>query len=1321
MIDRRRELGSLPQGLHWFCPLFDDTGHVGDAYASTDRTSEDSPANNVERRRRLVNECLQIFAYDGEHVVPHQKNIIRHIDSQLARCDICITEYYRSKRQMIERLRHDYEEEEVEVLVGIFDKQDFARILRGLDKATEILEAAEPQQRGRGILDDTSQFALFEALNCEAFLQNPTLVRDHLENPMTLVQTNRRFQVTRYVPAATYFLFDPEPSRCAWAMQLWSKIRTRVSKDDFEFAVRDPLAKHMRAVTEPIADVSVIQRFWCGMHLIVEKLSKDLVTHSLLALEVDVCRLSLEHLQFATPALRFLLQTIQSLLEIAPQTFWNSMGPIPPTTVIEQIFNNVQYDKYMMEAHRGEDYCTSPLQDMLTWIKPFMASLPPSQKVQACRSLAFQLLDRLQEERFGSHAHAACKKTGILILEWTLSSCNKAEDSYSQVGRMIATECLEVVGTYIQRVLTIIALPGEDPSRKELERPALDTVKVALTLECKTLQTDQEALKLKKDLPSGFCPYTPAIWVAVLHRLNQGDPGLAEAALGGIRYFTELEELKTNANDDRYKIKCEFNATFGHLTHSVSQVLEWINDFSSSDLDRLFGHPETITALAALLFCPDDRIYSAGVNLIKTISSEVARKEAIGRLLRGFFATTLNSFSWALRLVTLNKTWASCPRMLKTLEDALDLLCNSQNGLLRTRTLASVTEVEAVQQFWKQQWNALNVIYDMTEEWGRQKVSDNDTLKEFCRDTMQLSERLFDQYSVFASALTVSVGTKPGAEETLRNPGLLTHPATTMHSMVKWLRLRDPYLASTSASLTQKVLDRLSDAQMKLAEKTVQFLGHVVQGTPKGRTHLTAHEKAEIARALERNIGRPVLPVDIESERSDPSRAPSLSRDAIASRRKVSAIDSEKWVSQARQHADLASDDEDEAPGSDPRIGGLKGLQAYRASELGRVNREAMKASHDTLSAGRISKQRSQQAAVQAAFKENREKEKQAKKKRDAEALAQIKGRSNDSSTIEGTRAKGLGVEGKDHAPTGPSMMISSSESDSGEDEYDELFGPPPKVSDAVRDYQLSRLKAKDHHGPVKKAKQVRSAKDMRARLAPDLGALHRTIMGWEYFHSGDFPPGTSRQDYSQVPHRFRTPHDYQQVFEPLLILEAWNGFLKSREESNVKNFDIKVASRMAVDSFIEMSTTMPLAEGQELGIGEADMVLLSKGQSPTAEAELPHCLARVHRVTRKKGAMEISYRINPGSLLTNAVVPNATIRGARILSITPLEREYGALQGLKYFDLCNEVIAAKPSPLLQYSSQQLAPLTVNYKVNKAQAKAIKSALDNDAFTLIQG
>jgi senataxin len=110
-----------------------------------------------------------------------------------------------------------------------------------------------------------------------------------------------------------------------------------------------------------------------------------------------------------------------------------------------------------------------------------------------------------------------------------------------------------------------------------------------------------------------------------------------------------------------------------------------------------------------------------------------------------------------------------------------------------------------------------------------------------------------------------------------------------------------------------------------------------------------------------------------------------------------------------------------------------------------------------------------------------------------------------------------------------------------------------------------------------------------------------------------------------------------------------------------------------------------------------------------------------VFRVKRKQQHIEVSYRVVPGNPLSTSLQPNNTILGFKLESITSLEREYGALKGLQYYDLCDEIIRAKPSPLLTYKDSQIQPLISNYNVNPAQARAIKSAIDNDAFTLIQG
>ncbi len=104
------ELKDLPSELHWFCPLYD-------ASSFTSRGKEVSSENDefekkeglvpvsVEHRRDLAFECLKLFAYDGEDVLPHQEYLRTQISSQLGKCDTCIVDYYKSKHQKIEKMR----------------------------------------------------------------------------------------------------------------------------------------------------------------------------------------------------------------------------------------------------------------------------------------------------------------------------------------------------------------------------------------------------------------------------------------------------------------------------------------------------------------------------------------------------------------------------------------------------------------------------------------------------------------------------------------------------------------------------------------------------------------------------------------------------------------------------------------------------------------------------------------------------------------------------------------------------------------------------------------------------------------------------------------------------------------------------------------------------------------------------------------------------------------------------------------------------------------------------------------------------------------
>lgn len=67
------------------------------------------------------------------------------------------------------------------------------------------------------------------------------------------------------------------------------------------------------------------------------------------------------------------------------------------------------------------------------------------------------------------------------------------------------------------------------------------------------------------------------------------------------------------------------------------------------------------------------------------------------------------------------------------------------------------------------------------------------------------------------------------------------------------------------------------------------------------------------------------------------------------------------------------------------------------------------------------------------------------------------------------------------------------------------------------------------------------------------------------------------------------------------------------------------------------------------------------------------------------------------------------------------IEREFASLKALEWYDLKEEILQAKASPLPKGTPTQLADIQRTYKVNDSQAAAIYGSLNNRGFSLIQG
>jgi senataxin len=1291
------ELRELPSEQHLFCPRLGDDGatyfdeDVAGSPPETDPTELEHRKvmiQEAEERKWIALKATEILAFDGEEAAPHKDWLVSRFNHMMQTCDVCVRVFYMTRAEWRIRLVDTYDEENIADFMNLVDETSLARIRKGLDEANMLLSGAEPKARTMRLLPAECTYAFFEALSCDAMLRDEAQLQQHFDAPFDMVQTKKRLKLQTYLPAMTRFLFSKNPRRLDWATKSWVGFKRNLLKSEFEWAVRDHLVNVMMKVQMNNLDLSYVPLFWGGVRLVIERMDRELITEYIRSLDGDFYRLMLDHLSLRSEGFFELLATMKLLLEKAPVDFWDGMNAITPSiaNVVEQVFNSPIL-KQVLSAATDSPEDMQNVEAAFDWIPSFLASVKVSNLGPAVRPFANVLFGRFQSDQFSRTSRAVCFKEGMKVLVHAFKTMGEHKVHGDFVGQPTVNGMLELLLTHIQLLVTNLKRFNSNKENEEELQLALSVIQYAFQLEAKSLIVERQLITAKQPSPTET-PSSTAIWKTVLRAIDSSNLDLAMHLLIAGRTLIGLEPLSMKAGVDRVPPEVRhFNDRFKILSQSITDVVDRLSDFDPAQLQALFEKPTAASAIVSLLFSSTEDTRSSVIELLKVISSEDERRNALQHILRKYYRNALSGISDSVRQVKNKKAFAPAPSMIKTCSDIIDVMCNSQDGILRSRNLES-GELGATMTFWRYLWDMLTMIFATTEAWSNLGFYDKHMMMDFCRDTMQFADQLFDQYSIFATALKGSnTNTEDGNNESHFLKELLAEPAGAMDGLARWLRLRDEFLSSKSVTLISKLLVRLHNVSIDITADTLSYMERVLSGDV--RAKLSQTQEAELQQALETHLGRALLR---EEEPVIPKQA-SLN----------------KWMSTGLASTDRSSASEAKAKLMANLTSGASAFQQKR---------EQMK-----LSEAKVAQQKAmeeQKNAQQDEFRRKRQLEKQKREQEKAAAIAKAKQARGIPTHIAeaGSGLEGLGVLGKDHAAKGEGLMHSSDESDDDDGDIDEdLFGiKKTKIKTGPKTNIINAVKVQM---PVKKKRVVRSARDMRARLAPDLTSLHRAILGWDYFHEGDFPPNSRPDMYSKVLSTFRTPNDYQSTFEPLLTLEAWQGFVKAREENQAKPYEVRITSRASVDAFQEVGSTMTHAENREIFVSEGDIILLSKTKNPTANE--PSCLARVFKVKRKQQHIEVSYRVVPANPLSSSLNPNNAVYGTKIQSITSLEREYGALKGLQYYDLCDEIIRAKPSPLLTYGDKHTDPLIENYNVNKAQAKAIKSAIDNDAFTLIQG
>ncbi len=744
------------------------------------------------------------------------------------------------------------------------------------------------------------------------------------------------------------------------------------------------------------------------------------------------------------------------------------------------------------------------------------------------------------------------------------------------------------------------------------------------------------------------------------------------------------------------KDHAEFNKDFHKLMDSIARIFERLSDFEPSSLRELYSDTATARPLVAALISADQGVNEAAIELIKAMTGQDSKQDAIQNLLESNLTQTLSSLISAVARIGLAKSFGPVPSMIKINREVLKALCGN-TGVLRTRSAFEASEKKVVNGWWVGQWKVLDVVFRHTESWATRVPQSTSALQDFCRDGMEYAEALFNEYSVFASVLTVSslddLEVQGSAKSSSTNASLTKVLQVVCHNvngLVGLLRLRDSYLVSVITSLLGKLLRCLGEYHLEVDEEAADFIKDACkreseQGFKK--TNLSNQQRAELQRALDEHQGVEIIEIP------RPSAFP----------KKQATIDAWSKSADGRQH--------------EPKLP-PKSTSAFPPSLS-----EKHRAVADKIKAQQVMSEQSRDA-----FREKRRQAEEEMNRQKAEAIAKAKAlRAPAGVRGEGSGLKDIGgIAGKEHAPIRSEIMVGSSDEDSDEDEDEDEANALVKrkqTSKRVTEYEESKRRALQlqQRGPVRKTKVQRSAKDLRARVEPNMDKLYLEILSWDIFHAGDEPP--SNNECRRIDNRYTDLDLYKRTFGPLLISEIWRSLVTAKDENNFKPVEIKVLNRLSVDKFMEVSSTMPMSANRELMMSERDIVLLSKSPDPLANSQEPHCLARVNRTNRKKDVIEITFRVSRDiqPKLLDCLVPNGKMYAVKIADMTTTQREFAALSSLEYYDLCTEVLEAKPSPLQRYSDERTSQMSTKYKLNRGQAQAVLSAHDNDGFTLIQG
>ncbi|THH01576.1 hypothetical protein EW026_g1165 [Hermanssonia centrifuga] len=968
------------------------------------------------------------------------------------------------------------------------------------------------------------------------------------------------------------------------------------------------------------------------------------------------------------------------LARIGP-ALWKDEGDEFPLVVFNTIKDNAKFSDHLLSLQPGQSHWS------ITWMETFIKSLGDMQAFHSVFPLMIRYLcEELQHERFKDirpDAFLVASKLFYDILFGTLSK--PAEESYD------FTAVWESFNIHTNTIVSVgFGKTYNTQPWTEARSLTRQLIRSALKRDIKNVYYIITALAGVQGRNSSLVApvIRERLWQKTYETVLPGDSDALAFLFDIISPIAHIDDLleaayadimqKLPNPSDAPKVLRAANHALAIFRNGFADAVSRQLDFSdSSTMLDVLRRPNVVKHIMAMMFSPVENVREPAQGVAGLALDVESRPDCLRELLSKFPETAFDGMLGFLDTFTkyASKVPEACSvskALARCFTDIIDVLCSTPDGLLHnTSFLKSIPEpgpAVILPRWWGSMAKALTVIFQRTPRWAL--FFENEVMITWMRDALIFGRDMLAQRKVIESgALALSPQSSTNRGVSRIGKKMVDELQQVLLELTRWLRLTDEELLHQAFALLQSLLACFQETKITPSANVLQKLQKQIDDARKkdaGRPQ-TRLDSARVSR-LQDTIS-PFM--DADDEIQIISHTVREQRQEIRPTIKSSSKSNNVSTVSQRTSTPISL-----RPGLPQRVSTKSSISNYFTLEDQRKLASASSMPKFTKPARPITLPH-----------------------KDDLTLPSVTGSSSEAASVVNSSSSSEDSDSEDGGDTLASLAKMQKT-------------PAIKKPAERRQVKMLDMPSNARNPALERLNKREEARRTGLRLKPDISSLHRVLLSWDHNHKGNEPPG-GKLSLLRVPDTFSDPQHYRRVFEPLLLMECWAQIQQSKEEIQEK-YECLIVGRQYIDDWVDFDILITEVIKKDWSLSETDVVLLKHPDGRKSHlGKVQHCRGTPMGIQATVRTMIPSSEPGPQT--------NTTWVLSKTFSLTTLHREYAALMGLPYYDLCGVILQAglmKPSIA---DMREVKQTMSTYQLNEPQAKAVISSLRTDGFSLIQG